>query len=498
MSPIRSASPLMVALTVIVGTVLIGIDMTIVNIAIPQLTRDTGAPLTMIQWVVTGYTLALATVMPATAWAIARFGAKPVFLVSIGLFTAGSALVAASWSPESLIAFRVVQGIGGGFVMPASMTLALAATPGEQRGRIMAVLGLPVLIGPVLGPVVGGLLLDNLSWRWMFLINVPFGIASLLLGLRNLPKTPKGPALPLDVRGLLLLPPAMALLVLGTSFAGSSLLTAQVLLPVGIGLALIAFFIRHALRANAPLLDIRVLTQPFTGSAAIVLFLFTSGWGAGMLLVPLYWQVVRGESATTAGLFVAPAGLAAGIAIQISGRLIDRVAPLKVIGTGLTVATAATTALLLLMGTETPAWMLVALWTTVAAGAGFTIMPMSTVATRALDGPAIPAMATVLGVINYISSAICIAVVSVVLTWQLAARLPDLQGEGIGALLALDPDEFAVIAPQVAAAVQSALWVPVALMAAALITASVALWNARAPQNADTSETAPSTTSENA
>ncbi len=162
MSHTRPASPLTVALTVIVGTVLIGIDMTIVNIAIPQLTRDTGAPLTMIQWVVTGYTLALATVMPATAWAIARFGAKRVFLVSIGLFTAGSALVAASWSAESLIAFRVVQGVGGGFVMPASMTLALAATPGEQRGRIMAVLGLPVLIGPVLGPVVGGLLLDNL------------------------------------------------------------------------------------------------------------------------------------------------------------------------------------------------------------------------------------------------------------------------------------------------------------------------------------------------
>ena len=498
MTQTRSHSPLTVALTVIVGSVLIGIDMTIVNIAIPQLTRDTGAPLTTIQWVVTGYTLALATVMPATAWAIARFGAKQVFLVSIGLFTVGSALVAASWSPESLIAFRVVQGMGGGFVMPASMTLALVATPSEQRGKIMAVLGLPVLIGPVVGPVVGGLLLDNLSWRWMFLINLPFGIASLLLGLRNLPKTSKGPALPLDARGLLLLPPAMALLVLGTSFAGSSLLTAQVLLPVGGGLALIAIFSRHALRTNAPLLDIRVLKRPFTGSAAVVLFLFTSGWGAGMLLMPLYWQVVRGESATTAGLFVAPAGLAAGIAIQISGRLIDRVAPLRVIGTGLIVATAATTVLLLMMGTDTPAWMLIALWTTVAAGAGFTIMPMSTVATRALDGPAIPAMATVLGVINYIASAICIAVVSVVLTWQLAARLPNLPGEGIGPLLALDSDEFAVIAPEVAAAVQSALWVPVALMAAALIAASLTLWNTRAPQKTDTRLTEQSTSSENA
>lgn len=182
MSRTQPASPTTIALTVIVGTVLIGIDMTIVNVAIPQLTRETGASLPVIQWVVTGYTLALATVMPATAWAIARFGAKSVFLVSIGVFTAGSALVAASWSPESLIAFRVVQGLGGGFVMPAAMTLALATTPSEERGRIMAVLGLPVLIGPVLGPVVGGLLLDNLSWRWMFLINVPFGLASLARG----------------------------------------------------------------------------------------------------------------------------------------------------------------------------------------------------------------------------------------------------------------------------------------------------------------------------
>lgn len=280
----------------------------------------------------------------------------------------------------------------------------------------------------------------------------------------------------------------MALLVLGTSFAESSLVTARVLLPVGIGLALIVGFVRHALTKDAPLLDLRVLTRPFTGSAAVVLFLFTSGWGAAMLLMPLYWQVVRGESATTAGLFTAPAGLAAGVAIQISGRLIDRAAPLRVIGSGLVVATAFTAVLLLLIDTETHAWLLVALWATVAAGAGFTIMPMSTVATRALDGPAIPAMATVLGVINYVAGALCIAVVSVVLSWQLSQRDADPSGEGMGGLLELPAGQFAAVAPRVAEAVQAALWVPVGLMAAALVVAVMVLRNVTAPQQAPVTE----------
>lgn len=484
------ASPMTIALTVIAGTVMIGIDMTIVNIAIPQLSQDTGAPLPVIQWVVTGYTLALAAAVPATAWAISRFGARQVFLVPLGLFTVGSALVAASWNVESLIVFRILQGLGGGFVLPAAMTIVLSSTAQAERGRVMAILGLPVLVGPVLGPVLGGVLLDTLSWRWMFLINVPIGLLAIALGLRNFPRIPAGPVPRLDVRGLLLLPPAMVLLVLGTSFAENSLLV-WMLLSLGAGLLVVALFVWHALRSEAPLLDIRLLGRRLTGAGTIILFLFSSGYTAAMILVPLYWQIVRGESATTTGLFLAPAGLAAGIAVQISGRLIDRLPPVRVIGTGLVVATVATIALVFLLSVDTPTWQLVVLWTVIALGAGFTIMPTTTVATRTLEDSAIPSGSTIMSLISQVSGAICVAAVSVMLATQLSVRLPGVADGGVGALYSLPPAERTALASQIADALQASFWLPAALTAAAAIVAIFTLRKVPSPVSARVPATQP-------
>lgn len=468
-------SPLTIALTVIAGTVLIGIDMTIVNIALPRLSADTGAALPVIQWVATGYTLALAAVMPLTAWAIARLGARKVFLGSLALFVVGSALVAASWNVESMIGFRILQGFAGGFVTPAAMTLVLTSAPPAERGRVMAILGLPILVGPVLGPVAGGWLLDNFSWRWMFLINVPLGVLSIALGLRNLPRAPIGPTPRLDVRGLVLLPPGVALLVLATSFSQGSVLAPGVLVPLALGVVLVAAFVRHALRTDAPLLNLRLLGRPLTGAGAIVLFLFSSGYAGSMILIPLYWQVVRGESATVTGLFTAPAALAAGLAIQISGRLVDRVRPLLVIGPGIAVALGAIITLVVQLGSNAPNWQLVTLWVLVGVGAGFTIMPMNTVSTRSLENTAIPSAATIIGVIAQVAGALCIAAVSVVLATQLSARLPGLAEGGLGDLYALPPDRLAELAPLIAGSVQAALWLPVGLMVAAGVVTVVVL-----------------------
>lgn len=485
--PRTQPSPLTIALTVIVGTLMIGIDMTIVNIAIPQLSHDTGAQLSVIQWVVTGYTLALALAVPATAWAINRFGARHVFLVSIGLFTVASALVASSWNVESLIVSRVLQGLGGGFVLPAAMTIVLGSTPRQERGRMMAILGLPVLVGPVLGPVLGGVLIDALSWRWMFLSNLPFGVLAIVLGLRNFPRTPATTPPKLDIRGLALLPPAMALLVLGASFAEETRVTLMSA-TIGGGLLLVALFVWHALRTDAPLLDVRLLGRRLTGAGTVILFLFSSGYTAAMVLIPLYWQVVRGESATTTGLFLAPAGLAAGIAIQFSGRLIDRMPPIRVIGAGLVVATLATVVLVLRLDTDTPAWELVTLWTIIALGAGFTIMPTTTVATRELEATAIPSGSTIMSLISQVSGGICVAAVSVLLATQLLVRLPGVADGGVGSLYGLPPAELAALAPDIAEALQATFWLPVALSAAATIVALVTLRGVPSPQSADPSE----------
>src|SRR6201991_3620559 len=175
-----------VAAVVVTGVIMSILDTTIVNVALETLSRELKAPLNTIQWVSTGYMLALAVVIPLTGWMSERFGAKAVWMTSVALFGIGSALCGLAWSAGSLIFFRILQGFGGGMIMPVGMAL-LAQTAGPHRvGRVMSVIGVPMLLGPILGPVIGGLIVDTVSWRWIFYVNVPIVIASLVLAARLL------------------------------------------------------------------------------------------------------------------------------------------------------------------------------------------------------------------------------------------------------------------------------------------------------------------------
>jgi len=163
---------MLVAGTVVLGVIMSILDVTVVNVAINRLAAEFDSPLSTIQWVATGYTLALATVIPVTGWASSRFGTKRLYMISIALFVCGSALAGMAWSAESLIAFRVLQGLGGGMIMPAGMTI-LAQAAGPQRiGRVMSIVGVPMLLGPILGPIIGGWLIQVASWHWVFLKSV--------------------------------------------------------------------------------------------------------------------------------------------------------------------------------------------------------------------------------------------------------------------------------------------------------------------------------------
>ncbi len=464
-----------VALTVIAGTVMIPVDVTIVAIALARLSQETGASLPVVQWVATGYTLALATAIPAAAWAIGRYGGRRVLLAALTVFTLGSVLAAASWNVESLVAFRVLQGLGGGFVMPAAMSLALRATEPSDRGRVMALLGLPILVGPVAGPVLGGWLLDTLSWRWMFLINLPIGVLAVALGLRNLPRVPGDVTSRLDRRGLLLLPPAMALLVLGASASEGASVRGAAVLPMLVGAALVVGFVVHALRSAAPLLRVRLLARRLTGGGAAVMFLFAGGYFATLVLVPLYWQVARGDSATTAGLLMVPQAIVSGIAIQVSGRLVDRVPTARVVVPGITLAVLGYGTFAAQLAADAPyPWLLASLMVA-GAGAGSTMMPTITLATRHLADDEIPSGSTMLNVGNQLATALTTAAVSALLAAALTARLPALAGGGIGALHELPEAERVAASPAVSDAVQAAFVLPVGMMAGALLLAVLLL-----------------------
>src|SRR5215469_6592332 len=174
---------LIVAGVVMLGAVMSILDTTVVNVAIDRLAVAFHSSLTTIQWVITGYTLALATVIPVCGWAADPFGTKRIYVWSLDLFTVGSVLSGLAWSAESLIAFRVLQGFGGGMIMPAVMTIMTKKAGPHRMGRVMGVLGVPMLLAPIMGPILGGWLVDNASWRWIFFINLPIGIAAFILAM---------------------------------------------------------------------------------------------------------------------------------------------------------------------------------------------------------------------------------------------------------------------------------------------------------------------------
>ena len=274
----------------------------------------------------TGYLLALATVIPLTGWMTERFGSKRIWMISVSLFGIGSVLCGLAWSAESLIFFRVLQGFGGGMIMPVGMAL-LAQTAGPSRiGRVMSVIGVPMLLGPILGPVLGGVIVDSVSWRWIFYVNVPIACFALVLAAKLLkPDAGRADAGRLDWLGLLLLSPGLGLFVFGLSESEShgGFTDPVVWGPMIAGVALVALFVRHSLRADRPLIDVRLFRKRTFSAAASTTFLVGAALFGAMIILPLYYQVARGETALTAGLLMAPQGLGAALAMPLAGQLTD-------------------------------------------------------------------------------------------------------------------------------------------------------------------------------
>ncbi|TJZ52940.1 DHA2 family efflux MFS transporter permease subunit [Streptomyces piniterrae] len=461
------------ASVVVLGSLMTVLDTTIVNVALNRLSRDFHAPLAAIQWVATGYTLALAAVIPLTAWAIGRFGTKRLYLLAIGAFALGSALAGLAWNTESLIAFRVLQGLAGGAVQPVGMTILIRASDPAHRGRMMSILGLPVLVGPLIGPVLGGYLVDEVSWRWIFLINIPVGVLTLVLGARFFRRDTPQPTSRLDLPGLLTLSPGLALLIYGLSTGAErhTFTTAGVLLPTLLGAALVVAFVIRALTARDPLIDLRLLRHGPFGSAAATLALFVCGYFGSMLLLPLYYQVVRGQSATGAGLLGIPQVVTTGITMQFAGRLVDKVAPRRLIMSGVALAATGFLAFTTQVAADTPYAVLLAALAVMGIGVGMTMMPTMASATRNVDNDRIPAASTTLSIIPQIASSIGGALMSVLLAGAIADRLPGTMAGGLEAVHALPAGAVRGLAPQLAEAFQHTYVWAVALVALALLPA---------------------------
>nr|WP_106431405.1 MDR family MFS transporter [Streptomyces sulphureus] len=322
---------LRMAITLIVGALGVVFDTTIISVALNDLAKDFGATLSTIQWVSTGYMLAVFVTIPLAGWAQARLGGRRLWVVALGGFLVGSILSALAWNATSLIAFRIVQGLAGGIMMPLMYTLLMQATKGRNIGKVMAIITVPTALGPILGPVLGGLVLYLADWRWLFLINIPFCLVGIWLAWRNLPDDRPAadrPRVRLDTVGLILLCPGSAALLYGLSQVDGStgFASAQVLIPLLAGVALVGGFAVWALtRASAPLVDVRMFRHRSVASSSTLLFLGGISLFGSMMLLPLYFQQVRGATPLGAGLLLIPQGVGALVARGLAGKYMDRV-----------------------------------------------------------------------------------------------------------------------------------------------------------------------------
>jgi EmrB/QacA subfamily drug resistance transporter len=405
-----------ISAVVMIGSIMSILDTTIVNVALETLGRELHSTISEIQWVVTGYMLSLAAVIPVTGWAAKRFGAKRVYLISLVLFTAGSALCGLATSSTELIGFRVLQGIGGGMILPIGQLMMAEAAGPQRMGRVMSVVAVPAMLAPILGPALGGLIVDNASWRWIFYVNLPIGVIAIAAAVRALPTVKPEPTDALDFRGLALMATGLPLLTYGLAEIGvtGSFTAAKVLAPCLIGLALIVAFVLHALRVPRPLLNVRLYRRPTFSSASFAMFCLAAALFGGMILLPLYWQGIRHESVVDTGLLTAPQGLGAALVMPIAGKLTDRFGggPLTLFGVILT--TVATVPFGLIGPHTSIGWLSFTMMMR-GVGIGFAFMPAMAAAFASLDRSELADATPQLNVLQRVGGSIGTAVLAVVL-----------------------------------------------------------------------------------
>ena len=415
-------------LILVIGFIAVVFDTTIVSVALHTLSTQLHTSVSTIQWVATGYLLALGMAVPLSTWALRRFGGKRVWMFALAVFLVGSIGSSLAWNVDSLIAWRVVQGVGGGLLFPVLTTLIMQAAGGKALGRTVTLIALPALLGPILGPLVGGAILTHLSWRFMFWVNVPFCVAGLVLAWKYLPGDAAAAVRPkLDFLGFALLAPGIAALILGLSNAGTAAGFGHpdVIIPLVIGAALLLAFCLYALRGSEPLADIRLLAKrPVASSSAVLFFSGFALYGA-MLLLPLFYQETRGATPLSAGIMLIPQGVGALLCRGIVGRLTDKIGarPVAVFGF---VVIAASTIPFCLADPKTSGWLL-AFWLLLrGVGLGTVTIPVMAVAYLGLEKAEIAHASVLTRTAQQVGGSFGTAVLAVILESSVSSHHGDL------------------------------------------------------------------------
>jgi EmrB/QacA subfamily drug resistance transporter len=410
-------------LVIMAGTVMVVLDTTIVNVALHNIGVDLHAA-EGIAWVVTAYLLGVCASQPATGWLADRFGRKAVYLGSLAAFTVASVLCALSINLPMLVVFRLLQGIGGGAVMPVGMAIVLDLFPKSRHGQAMATWGTTAMVAPAIGPTVGGWLVTAVSWHWLFLINAPIGVACLIFGIRLLPARSPRIDRPFDSMGLLFGSGGLSLAVVGLAEANKwGWSSPATLVCIGVGFTSLVLFVRHELATRHPLLELRVFSnRSFRLAMSAMVFVTLAQFGR-MVFLALELESLRGFTPLKVGLIFMPPAIVTGAAMQIGGRLVDRVGPRTPIMAGCAIMATAMLALSLLTLT-TPVWVIVTILCLQGLGTGCIMSPAMVAGLSQLPATLLSQGAALRTLGSQVSGAFAVAVLGAVVAFRLGGGTP--------------------------------------------------------------------------
>ncbi len=357
------------------------IDATVVNVALPTIAADLGVPVENTATINIGFLVAVAVAIPVAGWLGDRFGPREVFLVALAAFTAASAACGLAGSVGQLVAFRIVQGLAGGLMTPVGMAMLYRTFPPNERVRLARITNIPIAVAPAIGPVLGGLLVENVGWRWIFFINVPVGIAALTFTMVMVRPLSRGTRTRLDVGGFLLAGAGFAGLMFAVSEGASRGWGSALILGTGLaGIALLVILVPFELRRDAPMLDLRLFASRMFRSANLITLASAAGFLGALFVYPLMLQTAFGYSPLQAGLLTFPEALGIMIGTQIASRLYPRVGPRRLIAAGQGLVCVILVSIAWVTSAATPAWLQVTLMVLLGLGQSHTFMPIQAAA----------------------------------------------------------------------------------------------------------------------